>query len=295
MSNDEGPDAAPAFVCPKCCAEVLDLGCGRWWCDKCNQLYEGPDVAPAFVCPKCGVEAKNLGGGHRWCDRCCQHYRVAPDPPGLIWCPTTGPPPGGDPSARAWPPALFWAPNPPRLNPVEPPIVTYTTASSAPASAPTQTPPGSLDVAAKLAAPLASLVDLVRAKTPGAANPPEAETHETSTGPPPMTSVASTTNKAPVDAPSEAPAPELTPTEKEIVRGMFLLGAFGPDHPVTKDKIARRSGAGGGVGENIKKLMTSLKRKGVVESSGSGRGPKSGYWLTELGRNLGEALAPPKR
>jgi hypothetical protein len=253
MSNDEGPDAAPAFVCPGCCAEVLDLGRGRWWCDKCNQLYEGPDVAPAFVCPKCGVEAKNLGGGHRWCDRCCQHYRVAPDPPGLIWCPTTGPPPGGDPSARAWPPALFWAPKPPRLKLVEPPIVTYTTASSAPASAPTQPPPDSLDV------------------------------------------VASTTNKAPVDAPSEAPAPELTPTEKEIVEAMFRMKAFGPDHPVTKDMIAVRSGAGKGVGENIKKLMTSLKGKGVVESSGSGRRPKSGYWLTELGRNLGETLARPKR
>ncbi|MBV8607667.1 MAG: Rrf2 family transcriptional regulator [Singulisphaera sp.] len=99
----------------------------------------------------------------------------------------------------------------------------------------------------------------------------------------------------PVAAPSEAPAPELTPTQKEIVQAMSLMKAFGPDHPVTKDMIAERSGAGNGVGENIKKLMTSLKEKGVVESSGSGRGPKSGYWLTELGRNLGEALPRPKR
>lgn len=153
---------------------------------------------------------------------------------------------------------------------------------------------------------LVSLVILIHARTPGptppegstsevAESPPDVTTEVATGEPPPMTSVASTASRAPVDAPSEAPAPELTPTEKDIVHGMFLLGAFGPDHPETKDKIARRSGAGGGIGENIKKLMASLKGKGVVESSGPGRGPKSGYWLTELGRNMGEALARPKR
>ena len=278
MSNDEGPDAAPAFVCPKCCAEVLDLGCGRWWCDKCNQLYEGPDVAPAFVCPKCGVEAKNLGGGHRWCDRCCQHYRVAPDPPGLIWCPTTGPPPGGDPSARAWPPALFWAPNPPRLKLVEPPIVTYTTASSAPAPAPTQPPPDSLDDVAKLAASLASLVDLVRAKTPGAANPPEAETHETSTGPPPMTSVASKTNKAPVDAPSEA---VLGDEEAEVLRVLYEAKAFNEGSRLASGLVANRSRGRWKNGAAVRQWTRRLREKGLIKTKGGSGG---GSYLLPAGK-----------
>jgi len=244
------------------------------------------DDAPTVRCPSCGARTEFWRPGAKYqCPECYDVFSIE-------WVTTVRRRAGGPGITPGFLKRLFGPRGPVPTLPVRGPTVA-------------QLPPEVMTCLAHAGVALTSaeahLVSpesaqhLVRAGKARQVWPPPAPPSVELATPPPMVTTASTEGPNPVAAPSEAPAPELTPTQKEIVQAMSLMKAFGPDHPVTKDMIAERSGAGNGVGENIKKLMTSLKEKGVVKSSGSGRGPKSGYWLTELGRNLGEALPRPKR